>query len=247
MPPACPVVGYARRYRRPASWRECHRLARWIVTLVATAGLALLARMPPARPVDAYARRYRRPRSPRANATGLPGGCLRSSLPPARSPRPNATGLPGGCLRSSLPPARSPARMPPACPVDAYARRYRRPRSSRPNATGLPGGLLRSSLPPARLHIDPCAVDQPDKAAWTACAPDAILPNDSQRPHAAVAANVSIHRASRWHSDGVQGRRVAVSVSHHRASRWHSGAVGGCRAAMGKLEAVNYFFPCKVI
>ena len=36
------------------------------------------------------------------NATGLPGGCLRSSLPDRRLPLINATGLPGGCLRSSL-------------------------------------------------------------------------------------------------------------------------------------------------
>ncbi len=74
------------KHTGPGQWHaasECHRLARWMLTLAATPW----------------------PRSTRPNATGLPGGCLR--LP-----------LPLGLAR--------PVRMPPACPVDAYARRYRR-------------------------------------------------------------------------------------------------------------------------
>ena len=154
MPPACPADSYARRYVPPNSLPpECRRLARRILTLVATC----------------------RPIPSRRNAAGLPGGCLRSSL--LRRPIPsrrNAAGLPGGFLRSSLPAAQSaPAGMPPACPADSYARRYvppnplppecrrlarriltlvatRRPIRSRRNAAGLPGGFLRSSLPAAQ-------------------------------------------------------------------------------------------------
>ena len=59
---------------------ECHRLARWIVTLAATPAAPETRRMPPACPVDRYARRYPgRPRNA-PNATGLPGGSLRSPL-----------------------------------------------------------------------------------------------------------------------------------------------------------------------
>jgi hypothetical protein len=83
---------------------ECHRLVRWIVTLCATAPGPNPHRMPPACPVDPYALCYcARPESP-PNATGSPGGSLRSPLPrPHRIAAPNATGLPGGSLRSSLP------------------------------------------------------------------------------------------------------------------------------------------------
>ena len=45
-------------HRRPLPRAECHRLARWMLTLAATRRPSL-ARMPPACPVDAYARRYR--------------------------------------------------------------------------------------------------------------------------------------------------------------------------------------------
>ena len=57
MPPACPVDGL-RSPLLPAlrAAPKCHRLARWMFTFVATA----------------------RPPRPR-NATGLPGGCLRSA------------------------------------------------------------------------------------------------------------------------------------------------------------------------
>ena len=61
MPPASPVDRYVRRYPRRRRQPECHRLARWIVTLPAT---------PATRSI--------------LNATGLPGGSLRSPLPPHR-------------------------------------------------------------------------------------------------------------------------------------------------------------------
>ena len=147
MPPACPADAYARRYVPPNPLPpECRRLARRILTLVAT----------------------RRPIRSRRNAAGLPGGFLRSSLRAAQSAPADAAGLPGD-LRSSLRPPNPSRRMPPACPADSYARRYvppnplppecrrlarriltlvatRRPIRSRRNAAGLPGGFLRSSL-----------------------------------------------------------------------------------------------------
>ena len=127
MPPACPVDRYVPCYReRHRSCLECHRLARWIVTFLAT-GNGIEATW---------------------NATGLPGGSLRSLL------QGTASKLPG---------------MPPACPVDRYVPCYRgRHRSylechrlarwivtflatgdgieATWNATGLPGGSLRSLL-----------------------------------------------------------------------------------------------------
>ncbi len=84
----------------------------------------------------------------------------------------------------------------------------------------------------------PLPVHQADKAAWTAYAPHAVAPNDSRRPHPAVTASVSHHRASRWHSGGVEGRQVATSVSHHRASRWHSCGV----ATDHRRRAVGSYF-----
>ena len=105
MPPACPADVYARRYNRPptppnaaglpggclrsslqsvAHPAQCHRLARRMFTLVATIGRPPRP-MPPACPADVYARRYHRPPTP-PNAAGLPGGCLRSSLPSASHP-----------------------------------------------------------------------------------------------------------------------------------------------------------------
>ena len=153
---------------------ECRRLARRMLTLVATC----------------------RPIRSRRNAAGLPGGCLRSPLPAAQSA---PAGMPPACpadsyarryappnllppecrrlarriLRSSLRAAQSaPAGMPPACPADltlvatcrpirsrrnaaglpggSYARRYPPPNPLPPNAAGLPGGCLRSSLPAAQ-------------------------------------------------------------------------------------------------
>ena len=81
---------------------ECHRLARWIVTFLATG-------------------RYK---VPCANATGWPGGSLRSLLQGDTVLCPNATGWPGGLLRSLL-------------QGDTVLC---------PNATGWPGGSLRSLL-----------------------------------------------------------------------------------------------------
>ena len=128
MPPACPVDRYVPRYRRHTrSCLECHRLARWIVTFLATEDRAAnLPGMPPACPVDRYVPRY----------TGQHRSCLechrlarwivtflatqdsieaacechrlarwivtflatQDSIEAAL----NATGLPGGSLRSSL-------------------------------------------------------------------------------------------------------------------------------------------------
>ena len=81
----------------------------------------------------------------------------KAGRPPPLLLRPNAAGLPGGCLRSSLPPALLSS---PEC--HRLARwmltfvATRRPCSPRPNATGSPGGCLRSSLPPALLSSPEC-------------------------------------------------------------------------------------------
>jgi len=112
------------------------RLARWILTLAATRD-ALTA--------------------PQLNATGLPGGFLRSPLPGTRSPLPNS--------------------MPAACPVDSYVRCYQGPATRdaltarQLNATGLPGGYLRSPLPgtpspPPNIMPAACPVD-----AYARCYP----------------------------------------------------------------------------
>ena len=103
MPPACPVVAYARRYPPASHLARCHRLARWWLTLAATRRPSHLAGMPPACPVVAHARRYPPAIPPRPDATGLPGGGSRSPLPAGHPLRPDATGLPGGRLRSPLP------------------------------------------------------------------------------------------------------------------------------------------------
>ena len=151
MPPACPVVAYARRYPPANPLRpECHRLVRWSLTLAATR-----------RPIPSG------PECHRLVRWSLTLAATRRPIPSGR----NATGLSGGRLRSPLPAGQSPpAGMPPACPVVAYARRYppanplrpechrlvrwsltlaatRRPIPSGRNATGLSGGRLRSPLP----------------------------------------------------------------------------------------------------
>ena len=128
MPPACPVDRYVLCYTtQHRSNLKCHRLARWIVTFLAT------------------------PRSIAAiwNATGLSGGSLRSSLQHGASQQ---SGMPpacpvdryvpcyttqhrsnlkchrlarGGSLRSLLHHAASQQpEMPPACPVDRYVPCY---------------------------------------------------------------------------------------------------------------------------
>ena len=129
MPPACPVVAYARRYPPANPLRpECHRLVR----------------------VVAYARRYvpanpLRPECHRLVRWSLTLAATRRPIPSG----PNATGSSGGRLRSPLPAGQSPpARMPPACPVVAYVAATRRPFPSGRNATGLSGwSSLRSPLP----------------------------------------------------------------------------------------------------
>ena len=83
--------------------------------------------MPPACPVDRYVPRYTRAASQSAlNATGLPGGSLRSSL----QPRPHRSRLECHRLARWIVTFLATARQPPQSP----------------NATGLPGGSLRSSL-----------------------------------------------------------------------------------------------------
>ena len=70
--------------------------------------------------------------SPRCHCQESGKGQVGAARRPIPS-RPNAAGLPGGCLRSSLPAGQSPrAPTPPACPADAYARRY--PPASAPGA-----------------------------------------------------------------------------------------------------------------
>ena len=169
MPPACPVDRYVPRYSKTASpLDKCHRLARWIVTFLATAANA----------------------KPPQNATGLPGGSLRSLLQQANAKPPqNATGLPGGSLRSLLH-ARRPS-PPHKCHrlarwivtflatagqrqashkchrlarwIVTFLATARRHRLST-NATGLPGGSLRSLLQQAgigSLQMPPaCPVDR---------------------------------------------------------------------------------------
>ena len=82
MPPACPVDRYVPCYSgQHRSQLQCHRLARWIVTFLAAADS-----------IEAS-----------CNATGLPGGSLRSLLQRTAS---------------------KPAAMPPACPVDRYVPCY---------------------------------------------------------------------------------------------------------------------------
>ena len=118
MPPACPVDRYVPCYRGPhGNCLECHRLARWIVTFLATG--------------DRMATAW--------NATGLPGGSLRSLL------QGTAWQLPG---------------MPPACPVDRYVPCYRGPMATAWNATGLPGAL-RSLLQDRVYRYVPMSVTIP--------------------------------------------------------------------------------------
>ena len=61
---------------------QCHRLARWMLTLDATANADFCSLMPSACPMDTYARRCRQRRHFPLNAIGLPDGYLRSTLPP---------------------------------------------------------------------------------------------------------------------------------------------------------------------
>ena len=138
--------------RSPGSPRKCHRLARWIVTFLATqTGARFAKKMPPACPVDRYVPCYTDGRPVRQeNATGLPGGSLRSLL------HRRAPGSPRKCHRlarwivtflATQTGARFAKKMPPACPVDRYVPCYTDGRPVRQeNATGLPGGSLRSLL-----------------------------------------------------------------------------------------------------
>jgi len=72
---------------------ECPRLARGMLTLAATDDELSKLKMPQARPGDAYARRYGRRTLETQNATGLPGGELRSSLQTATALKAKRHGL----------------------------------------------------------------------------------------------------------------------------------------------------------
>ena len=122
-------------------------------TLVATIGRPPRP-MPPACPVDVYAHRYNRSPTP-PNATGLPGGCLRSSLPSAARPA-QCHRLARWWFTLVATIGRPPRPMPPACPVDVYAHRYHRP-PTLPNATGLPGGWFTLATTTAPCRCEPLA------------------------------------------------------------------------------------------
>ena len=187
---------------------ECHRLARWIVTFLATADS-----------IEAT-----------SNATGLPGGSLRSSLQRAASKLPrmppacrwivtflatadsieatsNATGLPGGSLRSLLQRTASKLpRMPPACPVDRYVPRY--------------SGQHRSYLECHRLArwiVTFLATADSIEATRMppACPVDRYVPCYSGQHRSYL----ECHRLARWIVTLLA--TVAENVSIHRASRWH--------------------------
>ena len=131
--------------------------------------------------------------------------------------------------------------MPSACPRDCYVPRYTGTKQTTLNATGLPGGYLRSSL----SHMREARVEAPSVATpgrtirrsprwnWqdlaSACSkerndpPGKPVAFGSAWLDCSVARSVTIHRASRWHSDRTAVcLPVARSVTIHRASRWHS-------------------------
>jgi hypothetical protein len=117
-------------------------------------------------------------------------------------------------------------------------------RTHRPLAVRLPTRLpisLMGSPMPARSNKQ--TPENRWLARWslTLLAPDGV----------AVARSVTVHRASRWHSDLRCALLVARSVTIHRASRWHSVAdatrsnkptasVGSCpRYAAGCIQIVE--------
>ena len=132
------------------------------------------------------------------NALGLPEG----SLPL------NALGLPEGSLRSLLHTDTQRPLMPPACPVDTYDLSYRSEERNDP-----PGKPVAFSS----FDAVPCSDERNDPPGK----PVAFQAASTQSP---VATNVTIHRASRWHSGASTQSPVARNVTIHRASRWHSGS-----------------------
>ena len=174
MPPACPVDCYVPCYTNSvAAGPECHRLARWIVTFLATQTASPLdpnatglpggllrsllhkqrrrwTRMPPARPVDCYVPCYTNSVASGPECHRLARWIVTFLATQTASPLdPNATGLPGGLLRSLLHKQRRLwTRMPPACPVDCYVPCYRKLRTQ--VSTGQAGGI---NCSPACRHV----------------------------------------------------------------------------------------------
>ena len=238
MPPACPVDAYAGRYsQRPPSRSQCHRLARWIVTLVATANAApsrsqchRLARwivtlvatakpalalpMPPACPVDRYARRYSGAALAAPNATGLPGGSLRSSL---HNGRPNSSFF---SISERQRRRRGMAKRKSSMGESGVARNLTIHRASRWD--------FRGGAEPSRCSEEPN--DPPGKPVGFR----------GRRQAAQVAANLTIHRASRWDfREATPAAQVAANLTIHRASRWRTPTHG----ASSLTIAGGYFNP----
>ena len=97
--------------------------------------------------------------------------------------------------------------MPPACPADAYARRYRpanllAPDEHRRDPTRR-GAVVFPLALQVRVNRRCCA------SQWYTTAGRSGSPDRESPPGKPVA------------SGRLAGRRVAMSVSHHRASRWH--------------------------
>ena len=168
MPPACPGDGYVPCYTQSREERrECPRLARGMVTFLATReagknaenapGLSggwlrsllqakqrTTPRMPPACPGDGYVPCYRQSSEERRECPRLARGMV--TFPATRKAAnnaENAPGLSGGWLRSLLQAKqRTTPRMPPACPGDGYVPCYRQSSEQRRERPRLVRGML---------------------------------------------------------------------------------------------------------
>ena len=163
MPPACPVDRYVPCYKgQLRSALECHRLARWIVTFLATK--------------DSF-------ETP-LNATGLPGGSLRSLLQRTASKRLECHRLARWIVTF-------------LATQDSFETAL--------NATGLPGGSLRSLLQGTASNALECHRLARWIVTFLATGDSFEAPECHRLARwivtflATVAENVSIHRASRWH------------------------------------------------
>ena len=95
--------------------------------------------------------------------------------------------------------------MPPACPADAYARRYRPANLSRRRTPARPDEAVAWCSPWLSKYASTDGV----ASQWYTTAGRSGSPDRESPPGKPVA------------SGRLAGRRVAMSVSHHRASRWH--------------------------